>query len=329
MSSDQLWLPVDYDHDSTVFIVILSETTSLRRNVSVTRVKHPQEDVYKALLQPVGPFPTYIPHPTTKAGLSLHIYFSIMSDTDSPRRPSQVRFSDDQEQSTPAAYPQAPSSAYLPPHVPFYGGPGYPVMPVPAPYWPGGNSLGVWLPADYPRRGSAESDATLNNDAHDGAPRPQSWMRRTNTDGLDSLEQGAMNRAAQRGQDLWSKLFNFRGGFNPAADGDDDSDDEGAAPISRANSESQSIFMKRSDSKMSVNSLSSVHNDHEGPLDADDPHVTGKRKEHLEDIEDVAHHMHQHMQHDYKARRREREKIKIEYHITCEYTIVIDLPSFR
>jgi hypothetical protein len=51
-------------------------------------------------------------------------------------------------------------------------------------------------------------------------------------------------------------------------------------------------------------------------LDEDDPRVTGRRREYLEDPEDLKRNALRQM--DYRARRKERAKVRIEFNITCE-----------
>jgi hypothetical protein len=67
--------------------------------------------------------------------------------------------------------------------------------------------------------------------------------------------------------------------------------------------------MRRADS---MGSMMSVGSDF---LDPDDPRVTGITKEYLDDPEDLEKNALRQM--DYKARRKERQRIRIEFNISC------------
>jgi hypothetical protein len=51
-------------------------------------------------------------------------------------------------------------------------------------------------------------------------------------------------------------------------------------------------------------------------IDEDDPRITGKRKKHLDDIEDLENLTMRHM--NYKNRRKERNRMKVMFNVTCE-----------
>ena len=100
---------------------------------------------------------------------------------------------------------------------------------------------------------------------------------------------------------------------------DDDEERKMSRQTSQANSDyseaegfsSARSNMRRADSMASMMSMGS------DMLDPDDPRVTGVQREYLEDREDVEKNMLRQM--DYKARRKMRQRIRIEFNITCEF----------
>ena len=91
---------------------------------------------------------------------------------------------------------------------------------------------------------------------------------------------------------------------------DEDQEDRMSQQSSLAESDRPKRFHHR-------DSMASVDSFNVQVLDADDPFVTGIRKRAVDDEVDLEKNVFKQM--DYKTRRKERERIKIEYNISCKF----------